>query len=118
MNRLLLLRLGVGADLIEGIEAAAGTHAIRHAIVRGGPGSLMRACLQTSGPTIRVPGPAAEILTLVGEIRGGVATLHGSVGDPDGTVYAGRFVRGENPVCITVELALEEIAAPTSEEVG
>ncbi len=108
MSRLLLLRLSMGADLIEGIEAACRDHAIRDAVVRGGPGSLMRAGLEAGGPPIEVPGPAAEILTMVGEIHHGAAALHGSVGDPDGRVYAGRFVRGLNPVCITVELVIEE----------
>lgn len=80
------------------------------ALVRGGPGSLMRACLQSGEREMEAPGPAAEILTMVGEIHAGAASLHGAVGDPDGRVYAGRFVRGRNPVCITVELAIESLS--------
>ncbi len=124
MSRLLLLRLGAGGDLIDGIEAACRDHAICEAIVRGGPGSLMRAGLETGGGIIEVPGPAAEILTMVGEIHQGRASLHGSVGDPSGRVYAGRFARGRNPVCITVELVVEDIGpnemarSSPSEEVG
>jgi len=106
---LLLLRLQPGDDLVDGIEAQARAHGIRNALVRGGPGSLMRATLQAGGPPVDAPGPAAEILTLVGELRDGVADLHGTVGDPEGRVYAGRFLRGRNPVCITVELALEAL---------
>ncbi len=109
MSGLLLVRLAAGSDLVAGIEEAARTHAVRHAIVRGGPGSLTRACVQAGGPPVEVSGPAAEILTMVGEIRDGRADLHGTVGDPDGRVHAGRFVRGRNPVCITVELAIEPI---------
>ena len=110
MSGLLLIRLAAGADLVDGIEAAARAHGIRDGIIRGGPGSLTRACVEAGGPLVEVPGPAAEILTMVGEVRDGLADLHGTVGDPDGRVYAGRFVRGRNPVCITVELAIEPIA--------
>ncbi len=103
----LLIRLAAGEDLVDGIEAAARAHHLRDGIVRGGPGSLHSACVRASGDPVDVPGPAAEILTLVGEIHGGTASLHGAVGDPSGRVFAGRFVRGRNPVCITVELIVE-----------
>jgi len=109
MTRLLLLRLEPGMDLHDGIEAAAREHGIRNALVRGGTGSLLRATLQAGGPPVEAPGPAAEILTMVGELQDGVADLHGTVGDPTGQVHAGRFLRGRNPVCITVELALESL---------
>jgi predicted DNA-binding protein with PD1-like motif len=112
MSRLLLARLEAGADLHEGIETLARAHDIRHALIRGGPGSLMRAALQAGGDPVEAPGPAAEILTLVGEINDGIADLHGTVGDPEGRVYAGRFLRGRNPVCITVELAIEDLEPP------
>ncbi len=113
MSRLLLVRLGAGFDLVEGVEAAAREHGIRHALVRSGPGSLMQACLEAGGPPVVTPGPAAEILTMVGDIHEGRADLHGSVGDPEGKIYAGRFVRGRNPVCITVELVIEEVVGLT-----
>ena len=113
MSGLLLVRLSAGSDLVEGIEAAARAHGVRHGIVHGGPGSLMRACVQAGGAPVEVPGPAAEILTMVGEIRDGAADLHGTVGDPDGRVYGGRFVRGRNNVLITVELAIEPIGETT-----
>lgn len=116
MSRLLLIRLEAGSDLVEGVESVARQHGIHSGVVRGGPGSLTRARLLAGGPAIDVPGPAAEILTMVGEIQDGAADLHGAVGDPDGRLYAGRFLRGGNPVCITVELVIEEFS--TSEEVG
>ena len=109
-GRLLHLRLPAGADLVDGVAAAAAEHGIACAVVRGGPGSLMRACVQTGGDPVEVPGPAAEILTLVGDLRPGrPPDLHGAVGDPTGRVFAGRFLPGRNPVCITVELVIEEM---------
>lgn len=110
MSRLLLVRVPAGVDLVEHIEAVAEQHGIHAAIVRSGPGSLMRACVQAGGRPVEVPGPAAEILVMAGEVMAGTgAQLYGSVGDPDGRVYAGQFVRGRNPVCITVELTLEAL---------
>lgn len=70
----------------------------------------MQACVQTGGDPVEVPGPAAEILTLVGDLcPGRPPDLHGAVGDPTGRVFAGRFLPGRNPVCITVELVVEEM---------
>jgi len=58
------------------------------------------------GKPHRIEGPAVELLSLSGEIslEDGVkaAGVSGVVGDPTGAVWAGRFVRGENRVCITV----------------
>ena len=107
MTQLMLIRLAAGSDLVEGVEAEARALGVADGLVRGGPGSLMRACVQTGEKHVDVAGPAAEILTMVGEIASGVADLHGTVGDPEGRVFGGRFVRGRNPVCITVELAIE-----------
>ena len=109
-GRLLHLRLSAGDDLVDGVAAAAAGHGIARAVVRGGPGSLMRACVQAGTDPVDVPGPAAEILTLVGDLRPGCPPdLHGAVGDPAGRVFAGRFLPGRNPVCITVELVVEEL---------
>ncbi len=107
MTQLLLLRLAAGDDLVGGIEAAARAQGIQNARVHAGPGSLMHASLRVGDAIVHAPGPAAEILVMVGEIRNGRAILHGAVGDPDGRVYAGQFIPGQNPVCITVELALD-----------
>lgn len=110
MTRLLLLRLEAHDDLVEALETAARDSGFVDARVHAGPGSLMHANLETGAATIHAPGPAAEILVMTGEISRGVATLHGAVGDPEGRVYAGRFIRGRNPICITVECVLEELS--------
>jgi predicted DNA-binding protein with PD1-like motif len=104
---LILGRLRRGDDLVAGIEALARQHGLTRAIVRCGPGSLDAGCVQAGGAPIEIPGPGAELLALYGEVGPDGASLHGVVADPDARVYAGRFVRGRNPVCITVELALE-----------
>lgn len=112
MSRLLLLRLAAGDDLVAGLEAAARTHGVRHGRIHAGPGSLDHAHLQLGDAIVHAPGPGAEILVMIGDVQDGQVSLHGVVGDPDGRVYAGRFIRGRNPVCITVELALEYDDAP------
>lgn len=106
---LILARLVRGEDLVEGIEALARHHGLTHAIIRSGPGSLDQGCVQAGSTPVEIPGPGAELLTLYGEVTAEGATLHGTVGDPSGRVYAGRFVRGRNPVCITVELTMEAL---------
>lgn len=110
---LTLGRLVRGDDLVEGVEALARTAGIRRGTVRCGPGSLMSGCVEAGGQPVEIPGPGAELLVMVGEVGPDGAALHGTVGDPDGRIYAGRFLRGRNPVCITVELAIESLdAAP------
>lgn len=104
---LILGRLAAGDDLVEGIEAFAHQHGLTHAAVRSGPGSLVYGTLNSGGADIPVPGPGTEVLSLLGEVTPDGASLHGALGDPDGRVYAGRFVRGQNPICITLEFALE-----------
>jgi hypothetical protein len=44
------------------------------------------------------------------------AGLSGIVGDPTGAVFAGRFLRGLNPVCITIEAVLEEVLSAPAED--
>jgi hypothetical protein len=60
-------------------------------------------------------------LSLSGEISledDGVepAGMSGVVVDPTGTIWAGRFVRGLNPVCVTIEAVLEELLAAPEED--
>jgi len=57
-----------------------------------------------------VAGPATEVLVRGGEVRDGVAAIDMVVVDMRGQVHEGRLERGENPVCITFDLVLEEVA--------
>jgi len=51
-------------------------------------------------------------------VRSGLGSLIDAtfVGAPTGAVWAGRFARGLNPVCITIEAVLEELLAAPEED--
>ncbi len=116
-GRLASVRLGPNEDLVEGLEQAAAQLGFRRALVRSGLGSLTDAAFHSeSGTAHRLRGPAIEILSLSGEVSlndpqngGPAAGISGVVGDTTGAVWAGRFLPGENPVCVTVEAVIEEI---------
>ena len=112
LGRVAIVRLKPNEDLVGGVEAAAAAEGFRHAVVRTAVGSLVDAVLGY-GETGRaeVAGPGIEILTLAGEVREGKADLRGTISDRDARVYGGRFLAGENPICITLELVLQEWVA-------
>lgn len=116
-GRMLLARVRPNVDLVTGVERLCATHGIRHAVVRSAVGSLVDAALGygegDSMTLITVEGPGIEILSLGGEVRPGedgkpVATMRGTISDSDASIYGGEFVRGGNPICITLEIALQE----------
>ncbi|SMF45477.1 Predicted DNA-binding protein with PD1-like DNA-binding motif [Tistlia consotensis] len=116
-GRLVAIRLKPNQDLVEGIELAAAEAGLGYATVRSAVGSLVDAALgygadEHAGVTT-VEGPGIEILTLSGELRADRegrprAHLQGTVADGDAVLYGGRFVRGANPIGITLELVLQE----------
>jgi len=113
LGRIAVVRLRPNQDLVTAVEAACSEHGIARALVRSAVGSLVDAVLEAGDNTIQVPGPGIEILTLTGEVRpdaAGVprADLHGTIADGKAQVYGGRFRRGANPICITLELVLQE----------
>lgn len=112
LGRVAIVRLKPNEDLVGGVEAATAAEGFRHAVVRTAVGSLVDAVLGY-GETGRaeVAGPGIEILTLAGEVRDGKADLRGTISDSDARVYGGRFLAGENPICITLELVLQEWVA-------
>lgn len=113
LGRIAVIRLRPNEDLVGGVEAACREHGLRHAVVRSAVGSLVDAVLEAGGQTVAVSGPGIEILTLGGEVRSDaegapLAELRGTIADSDAQVYGGRFRRDENPICITLELVLQE----------
>lgn len=113
LGRIAVVRLRPNEDLVTAIEAACVEHGLRHAIVRSAVGSLVDAVLKVGEKTITVTGPGIEILTLSGEIRSGaggdvIADLRGTLADGKAKVYGGGFAKGGNPICITLELVLQE----------
>lgn len=117
LARTALIRLKPNQDLVEGVEAACAEAGLGHAIVRSGVGSLIDAALGhgagDSRGLVTVAGPGIEILTLAGEVRPGPdgrarAFLCGTVSDASARVYGGTFLPGRNPICITLELVLQE----------
>jgi|SRR3954454_1487452 predicted DNA-binding protein with PD1-like motif len=121
-GRVASVRLGPNEDLVEALDQAAAQLGFRRALVRSGLGSLIDATfVGAEGRPRRIDGPAVEILSLSGEIsveEDGIepAGISGIVGDPTGAVWAGRFARGLNPVCITIEAVLEELLAAPEED--
>jgi uncharacterized protein len=116
-GRVASVRLAPNEDLIEGLHQAAAQLGFRRALVWSGLGSLTDANFHGPADASRhIAGPGVEILALSGEIAldsaqaGGPAVgVSGLVGDTSGAVWSGRFVSGQNLVCVTVEAVLEEI---------
>ena len=114
MGRVAYARIAPNEDLVLSVERLCLAQRFRHAFVRGALGSLVDACLaRGDGSCLVVPGPAAEVVSLAGEVRpqadGSLqAALTGVVVDNDGQVYGGPFVAGANTVCVTFEVTLEE----------
>jgi predicted DNA-binding protein with PD1-like motif len=116
-GRIFVIRLKPNQDMIEGVETAAAELGATNAVVRSAVGSLVDAALGYGAGDSRsvtsIEGPGIEILTLSGEIRPDaegrpIARLRGTVSDSDARVYGGVFLRGANPICITLEIVMQE----------
>lgn len=113
MGRVAVVRLRPNQDLCEGVIAACRDAGFDQAMVKSAVGSLNNATLTTMGGDIIHEGIGIEILSLngdvtideVGEMK---ANLSGIISRPDQQVFGGRFAKGENIICITVELVLQE----------
>lgn len=115
LGRAISLRIGPNEDLTEAVEQACRDHGVTHAMIRGAIGSLNGAFFELASgqPPIEARGIAVEVVTLVGEVRPAAdgmvrANLSGLVGDDAGRVFGGRFVRGANRICVTMELIFQE----------
>jgi predicted DNA-binding protein with PD1-like motif len=104
----LVARIKPNEDIVTAVETIARTHGIRDAIVRGSLGSLIGARFTDDR---QVDDHATEVLVRRGHISGGKAALDLLVVDMRGHVHEGWLQRGENPVCITFDLMLEDLTA-------
>jgi len=108
LGRVAVVRLRPNLDMVSGVEEAARQTGFSQAIVRSAVGSLVDACLEVGGRRAGYEGPGVEILSLTGEVGPRGAILRGTISTPTQTVHGGLFVRGENAICITLELVLQE----------
>jgi len=114
LGRIAVVRIKPNEDLCTAVAAAAEAEGFVIAQVRGAVGSLLDAAMAYGeNKRLDVAGPGIEILTLAGEVRPGIdgkpaADLRGTISDSDARVYGGRFIPGGNPICITLELVLQE----------
>jgi hypothetical protein len=102
----LVARIKPNQDVIEALETIALAHGFRNAAVRGSLGSLIGARFTDGGS---IDDHATEVLVRSGNINDGKASLDLLVVDMRGHVHQGWLRRGENPVCITFDLVLEEL---------
>ena len=109
--RLAVIRVRPYEDITEAAEAVCRTYGFRSAVVRSSIGSLIGAEFADGRVVEDV---ATELLVHEGaiapdsggELRG---SLQVTLVDTQGKLHHGRLVRGRNPVCITFELAIEEV---------
>lgn len=104
----LVARIKPNEDIVTAIETIARTHGIKDAIVRGSLGSLIGARFIHGR---QVNDLATEVLVREGYIRSGTAALDLLVVDMLGNVHEGWLQRGENPVCITFDIVMEDLTA-------
>lgn len=114
MGRVAYARIAPNEDLVQAVEKFCLEQGFKNAFVRGALGSLVDACLlDGQARKTRILGPAVELVSVAGEVRtltdGSVsAALTGVVADTQGLVYGGFFTPGENTICMTLEVTLEE----------
>ena len=113
MGRVAIVRLRPNQDLCDGVIEACQQAGFHHAMIKSAVGSLNNATLTTIDGDTQHKGIGIEILSLNGDVgpdaKGGmVANLSGIISRPDSQVYGGRFTKGKNIICITLELVLQE----------
>lgn len=106
----LVARIRPNEDVSLALEALCRRHGFAAAVVRGSVGSIIGAVFEDAPSCDDI---ATELLVLDGEVAPGAdgaprARLDIALVDTAGVIHQGRLRRGENPVCITFELVLEE----------
>jgi predicted DNA-binding protein with PD1-like motif len=106
------VRLKPYEDLTTSLCAFGAEMGLRRISVLGCVGSLMHATLQGANGEVRyTEGPGVEIVTASGWLdveQPATSALTLTVADRQGALHAGRPAPGGNPVCVTVELIIQE----------
>ncbi|WP_348601450.1 DUF296 domain-containing protein [Phyllobacterium sp. SB3] len=107
-SRMIFARVAPNEDIIESLEAICRKHAMKNAVLRGSIGSLIGARYLDGS---RVDDTATEVFVLQGMVSTNTTAtqLEIAMVDTYGVITRGFLKRGENPVCITFELCLEEV---------
>lgn len=109
---MLLAKVRPNEDVSVAIENICSRRGIETANVYG-IGSLNEVRFIDGG---RVESYATEVSINVGRVETAqgrsTASLHIDVVDMEGQVFSGKLVRGDNPVCVTFELVIEEVSEP------
>jgi predicted DNA-binding protein with PD1-like motif len=105
-GRGLIARIKPNVDIVTAVETIARGHEITDAVIRGSLGSLIGARFADGS---RVEDYATEVLVRDGHLCNGRAALNLFVVDMRGQVHEGWLQRGDNPVCITFDLFLEDL---------
>lgn len=115
--RAVISRVRPGVHLDDAVLRVCRTAGFDRARVRASLGSTVGARLLTEegGGTTEVAWPAVEFTQLIGGVAGAngpepVVELQGTLVDIHGDVYNGVIRHGENPVAVTFELYVEEVA--------
>jgi predicted DNA-binding protein with PD1-like motif len=110
--RVLLAKVRPNEDISLAIEDICSRQGIGRANVHG-IGSLNGVRFTDGG---RVDAYATEVLIHEGRVESAQgrprASLQIDVVDMEGQVFSGNLVHGDNPVCITFELVIEEVVQP------
>lgn len=105
--RTVIARVCPNEDITGALEAICRKHGIAGAHLRGGVGSLIGARYADGG---RVEDIATEVFITGGFVSADTSRtrIEITMVDTGGGITRGDLVRGDNPVCITFELCLEE----------
>ena len=104
--RMVMARVRPNVDVTEAIDAICRKHGIAKATLRGSIGSLIGARYRDGNSVDDI---ATEVLVTQGSVSARGTKLEIVMVDTGGSITQGELLRGENPVCITFELCLEEI---------
>jgi hypothetical protein len=122
LGRVVAARLLPGTDIVEGIEKVCDDYEIQYAFIGCSIGSLKKATFMYVVPKpeakvnaaysdpLEIPGPI-EFLGGFGVICEGedgerLTHFHGTVSDRLDHVYGGHFLKGKNPILVTMDLVI------------